>query len=119
MELAFDHQALLQGSPFSASRAAHMLPPLTGYGPATSTLDWAGLKARFLAAHALRREMAAERLATPPGGSFAVAGGQVLEWQRKSSPVVNPTGSGNIKGLSGIETSVVGNPPSTIEDCHD
>jgi hypothetical protein len=116
MELGFDHQVLLQGSPFAASRVAEMPSLPTGSGPATSALDWAGLKARFIAVHALRREMVAERAATPPGGSFVVAGGQVLDWQRKSSPVVNPTGSGNIKGLSGIEAFVVGNPPSAIED---
>ena len=105
MDLGFEHQALLQSSPFPASRMAEMLSP-----PAAPTLDWAGLKARFIAAHALRREMVEERAGTPPGGSFTAAGSQVLDWQRKLSPAVNPTGLGNVKGLSGKTTVVVGNP---------
>jgi hypothetical protein len=105
MDLGFDHQTLLQGSPFAPSRAAEMQP-----AHAVPVLDWIGLKARFIAAHALRREMHAAVLATPPGGSFVAAGAQVLDWQRKWSPDVNRTDLANVKGLSGIPTPVAGNP---------
>ncbi|MEO5598947.1 MAG: hypothetical protein ABIQ66_10045 [Novosphingobium sp.] len=105
MDLGFDHQKWLQSPPTSPSRTPEMAPDRT-----VPALDWIGLKARFIAAHALRREMLVAAQATPPGGDFVTAGEQVLDWQRKSSPDVNPTGLGNVKGLTGITTPVAGNP---------
>lgn len=119
MELGFDHHDLL-GTADSAKADARSYP---GEAPAP---EWAGLKARFLAAHGLRRELAEGAQAGSTGGSFTAASADVLASGRKISPGVNPTTLANGKALFGIEAIVDGNPhaedrgptPKTKE-CHD
>lgn len=101
MELGFDHQGLARTRFDDADR------PIA--------LDWAGLRARFAAAHALRAELAAA-LFDAPGGSFVSAGSQVLSDERKSFPDVNPTASANRKAADGIHQEVAATPWQATED---
>ncbi|MEP7221264.1 MAG: hypothetical protein ABI673_01210 [Novosphingobium sp.] len=114
MDLGFDHQEWLQRPPLDA-QAADQRPGALVARP----LDWFSLKARFIAAHALAHELRDVALATPPGGSFVADGAQVLEWQRKMLPDVNPTGLADGKARSGTGSPVVGNPSPITEDYYD
>lgn len=107
MELGFDHHDLL-GSADSAKADAP-----SAWVPAPAP-EWAGLKARFLAAHGLRRAMAEVAnngsSAGSGGGSFTAASAEVLASGREASPAVNPTALANGKALFCIEAFVDGNP---------
>ena len=102
MELGFDHYDLL--GTVDSVRAD--VPSARG---ASTALEWAGLKARFLAAHGLRRELAQGAEACSTGGSFTAASARVLASGRKTSLAVNPTALANVKALLGIEAFVDGN----------
>ena len=71
--------------------------------------DWAGLRARFLALHALRRTMAERIDARGPGGGFAAAAASVLG-DCRSLPAVNLVYSGDRKATSGISRDVAASP---------
>lgn len=89
--------------------------------------DWSGIKARFIAAHALRRELALTCAAEPAGGSFLAESELILAAGRvnavpgtaNSSQRVNPTASANGKPLGAIEDHIVGNPDPTSEEEYD
>lgn len=105
MELGFDHSDLLGGlqSPPAESARANLL-------------DWAGLKARFLAAHALRIELERLNAEEPPGGSFLLAGERVLSLTCSASRGVNPSALGKGKESSAIESDIPGFASPAIEE---
>ena len=72
--------------------------------------DWAGLRARFLAIHALQRTLAITGSDVLPAGSFAHAAEAVLGSCRKGVDAVNPVYWANIKAASLITGPVVGHP---------
>lgn len=72
--------------------------------------EWSGLRARFLALHALRRTLAASAVAALPAGSFILAGEAVLAACRSGGERVNSVYSGNGKGLSPITGLVAASP---------
>ena len=104
MELAFDHQGLNRAAQFDL--AGDLNPGLP---------DWAGIKARFLAAHALRRELAAGG-SLVAGGSFTDESAHVLAAQRESSLPVNLTASANGKTPFAMENQIAGNPCPASEE---
>jgi len=59
--------------------------------------EWAALRARFLAIHALHHTLAANAESLLPGGAFADAGGAVLAACRQRLTGVNLTCSANGK----------------------
>ncbi len=121
MDLAFDHLRM-DSTGFSSSIAA-----TSGDSQRSCLPDWNGLKARFLAAHALRRELERACAIQPAGGSFLIESEPVLAAVRgiaargsfKSSRHVNPTASGNGKPLSAFEDYIVGNPDPASEEVYD
>lgn len=72
--------------------------------------DWAGLRARFLAIHALHRTLATAGPDALPAGSFADAAEAVLGSCRKDVDIVNPVYWANSKAVSLITGPVVGHP---------
>ena len=121
MELVFD-QLRQDLSGFSGSYAA------SGDESRRAGLpDWSGIKARFLAAHALRRELALAWASEPGGGSFLAESEPVLAASRgsaainnaNSSRAINPTASANGKPLGAIEDDIVGNPDPASEEEYD
>lgn len=82
-------------------------------------LDWYAIKARFLAAHALRRELAEAASGAFSGGSFTVSGADALAALREFASAVNLDASGNSKGLSAIDTHVIDTPNSVTEESYD
>lgn len=72
--------------------------------------DWAGLRARFLAIHALRRTLADHAVAPLATGSFLALGESVLTACREA-PGVNPVYSANRKSTWAI-TGPVAVPPN-------
>ena len=72
--------------------------------------DWAELRARFLAIHALRQTDWAHSAQTPPTGSFMLAGQAVLASCRKEGEVVNLVCSGNGKDESLNKGPAVASP---------
>lgn len=121
MDLAFDHLRL-----DSAGFPRRFVAP-TGESQLVGAPDWRSLKARFLAAHALRRELALACAAEPAGGSFRNESAPVLAAGRgsasdvicNSSQAVNPTASANSKPLGAIEDYIVGNPDPASEEVYD
>ena len=101
MELGFDHQTLAR---------ALDAEPQTG-----AALDWAGLRARFVAVHALRRALGNGH-AESPGGSFIAAGSHVLAVNREVFAPVNPNASANRKATLGIELEVAAIAGQGTED---
>lgn len=97
MDLTFDHSALRD---LAGSSSAHV--------DAQATPDWFGIKARFLAAHALRREIALQGSAFAPGGSFTSESAGVLAARRENSTAVNPNASGNGKPLYANAANIAG-----------
>lgn len=79
-------------------------------GPLAGEPDWTGLRARFLAIHALRRTLAATAVAALPAGSFALAGEAVLAECRSGGGSVNPVYSAVGKRLSPIMALVAASP---------
>lgn len=82
-------------------------------------LDWHALKSRFLAAHALRRELAEAANGGFSGGSFTDSGADALAALREFANAVNLTASGNGKGLSAIDAHVIDTPTSVTEENYD
>jgi len=72
--------------------------------------DWAGLRARFLAIHALHRTLADGVDARLPGGAFAQAGEAVLQACRPDGRRVNPLCSANGKVASAMIEAVAASP---------
>lgn len=72
--------------------------------------DWTGLRARFLAIHALRRTLAATAVTALPAGSFVLAGEAVLAECRSGGGGVNPVYSAIGKRLSPIIGLVAASP---------
>lgn len=99
MDFGFDHQDHFGTAPAVSEVAAREPAP-----------SWAGLKARFQAAHAFRSEQAALSGQTAAGGSFLARGAHVLAQKRAGSPVVNPTVLGNCKARYAKDEPVAGNP---------
>ncbi len=83
---------------------------LASYSPVQSdvlaTPDWFGLKARFLAAHALRREIESQGAAATAGGSFTSETAHVLASWRETSRGVNPIASANCKPPHASKTNI-------------
>ena len=77
-------------------------------------LDWAGLKARFTAAHALRRAVA-EAGEHAPGGNFSEDAALFFAASREASTAVNPNDLANGKALDAIDITIVGTTPQ-IDD---
>ncbi|WP_144039876.1 hypothetical protein [Novosphingobium sp. TH158] len=99
--------------------APSSLATTSATAPAEETgraLDWHALKSRFVAAHALRRELAESASA---GGSFILAGSQALASLRESSVAVNLTALANGKGQAGIDADVIGTPTPMTEESYD
>jgi hypothetical protein len=121
MELAFDHLR-----PDSTGFSGRLLAP-EGESHRAGLPDWSGIKARFIAAHALRRELALASAAEPAGGSFiaeselvlAASRANALHNEANSSRHVNPTASANSKPLGAIEDYIVGNPDPASEEEYD
>ena len=98
MEMGFDHGALrVPGD------VGHDLPVQP------ERLDWRGLKARFAAAHALRRALQ-DGAEMQPGGSFSTDAAGILAMNRALLSDVNPNDLANGKEPDGIEANIVGAP---------
>lgn len=87
--------------------------------PRPGPLDWHAIKARFIAAHALRRELADAANGAFSGGSFTDSGADALAALREFASAVNLTASGNGKGLSAIDAHVIDTPNSVTEENYD
>lgn len=72
--------------------------------------DWAGLRARFVAIHALRRTLATGAESLLPYGGFAEAGQAVLHACRADGRRVNPVCSANGKVTAAIMDAVAASP---------
>lgn len=72
--------------------------------------DWDGLRARFLAIHALHRSLAVSGRVAAPAGSFMLAAGAVLRDCRMEPAAVNPVYSGNCKDTPSINGPVAVSP---------
>lgn len=121
MELAFDHLHVdSTGFPSRIAAAA-------AESQRASLPDWSGLRARFLAAHALRRELALACAMQPAGGSFmdesmpvlAAGRGDAAREPFNCSQDVNLTASANGKSLGANDDDVVGNLWPTSEEAYD
>lgn len=104
MEMAFAPSALMANGVTAAQDGA------------ATPLDWHSLKARFVVAHALRRELAGTADSRFAGGSFVVSGAEALAAIRKTSDAVNLTASGNGKSPSAIVPHVTGIPTPMTEE---
>jgi len=71
-------------------------------GLAPARPDWAALRARFAAIHALRRTFESQPGAPTPGGSFLAAGEAVLASARGQHEAVNRLCSGYGKAAGGM-----------------
>jgi hypothetical protein len=71
-------------------------------GAAPRRPDWASLKVRFAALHALRRSIALSAAETLPAGSFLGAAEAVLASARGAGTGVNRLCSGNGKSAAGM-----------------
>jgi hypothetical protein len=89
-------QAGLFGEPWRADGGP------AGPGLAPVHPDWSGIRARFVALHALRRSIESATVAAIPAGSFMAAGRAVLACARGETPAVNPICSGNGKAVAGM-----------------
>ena len=106
MQMGFDFQNGSQGSiPLAPNgRFAGTWMASDNMGPdglAIGCPDWASLRARFVAIHALRRSISAVE-ETVPAGSFVAAGEAVLASARGETNVVNRLCSGNGKAVFGM-----------------
>ena len=87
-------------------------PPAGAYGEApegaeTRGFDWAGLRARFAAAHAVRRELSRESGLPARSGSFAQRSALPLA-VGNSYPDVNRTGLADGKDQAGMSQAIAG-----------
>jgi len=107
MQMGFDFQNGSQGSNplagtgYLAGRWWPGADPVPD-GAAPRRPDWAGLKARFAALHALRRSIALTTAETLPAGSFFGAAEAVLASTRAGGTGVNRLCSGNGKAATGM-----------------
>ena len=104
MDLNFDHSALCDLAGYSPSPVEHRCTP-----------DWPGLKARFVAAHALRREIVLQN-AVAAGGSFTSETAGVLASRRENSQRVNRNASANCKPPHANEANIAGASYPASED---
>jgi len=114
MQMGYDFNAARQAGESTAGPVVPAEPPRAGDGPRVDSLpvrhpDWASLRARFLAIHALRQAVAPVPVASPAGGGFASAGESVLSVCRDNGPV-NPVYWANLKEDSAITRPVVASP---------
>jgi len=107
------------GHDFENERQSAGPPPRIGYPPASlagtagagaAHPEWTALRARYLAAHALRRAIAAAGPALVPAGSFVAAAGAVLVSCRQEPGDVNLVYSGNRKAGLAISHAVAATP---------
>jgi hypothetical protein len=89
-------------------------------GGASPLLDWQGLRARFLASSATRRELGTDRPAAAAGGSFHDDSARILNGYgttptRGLAPV-NPSALGDGKAPDGKTQPVAGNKWPVIEE---
>lgn len=104
MEMGFDHGALRIAGEAGFDSPAE-----------SAKLDWRGLKARFAAAHALRRTLQ-NGFDAQASGSFSADAAGILAMNRRVLSDVNPNDLANGKEPYGIEANIVGVPRPTIED---
>ena len=78
--------------------------------------DWNGIKARFLAAHALRRELLRNPDLLGAGGSFTAAAPGVLAANRQNMSGVNHTALANSKSPSAKRAACAGIPTPAGEE---
>ena len=121
MEMGFDPDDMLNPVRPAWADKGFSAESLAGDShPASAPLlDWSGLRARFLAAHALRRALDLSANADPAGGSFVLAGAQVLEIARQMSTPVNPTVLCNGKAPSFKEGLSPEIPTLATKECDD
>lgn len=107
MQMGFDFQDGSQGSIplteagiFAGPWAPRVSPVPDGLVPGRP--DWAGLRARFAALHALRRAIDSASGALVPAGSFLAAAEAALASARGHGEVVNRLCSGNGKAPGGM-----------------
>jgi hypothetical protein len=107
MQMGFDFQDGSQGSIplaetgiFAGPWAPRARPVPDGLVPGRP--DWAGLKARFAALHALRRTIDSATGALVPAGSFRAAAEATLASARGQGDIVNRLCSGNGKAPGGM-----------------
>lgn len=98
MEMGFDHGALRVPSELGHDSPGQL-----------ERLDWRGLKARFAAAHALRRTLQ-DGVELQIGGSFSTDAAGILAMNRARLSDVNPNDLANGKEPDGIEANIVGAP---------
>jgi hypothetical protein len=94
--------------------------PWQGLAPAPERPDWTGLRARFIATHALRRSLESAVAGAIPAGGFLAAAEAVLASARGEAAVVNRICSGNGKAGAGMIAAL--SPPvprEATEDTHD
>lgn len=89
-------------------------------GASQAPLDWSGLRARFLAGHALRDVLGAPQNRGVSGGSFDAESarrlGAYVVAQEPGLASVNPTALGDGKDQGGKNQPVIGNTwPATEE----
>ena len=72
--------------------------------------DWAALRSRFVALHALRRSLTESATALLPAGGFADTAEAVLAACRADKAGVNPVYLGNGKDNSAMTYPVAGSP---------
>ena len=95
MDLRFDHGAMRELAGFAPPQSDDLASP-----------DWFGLKARFVAAHALRREFESQSAATALGGSFTSETAHVLASRRQTEQAVNLKASAICKAPHANEANI-------------
>ena len=94
--------------------------PWRGLAPGSDQPDWAALRARLTALHALRHSLESALPATLPAGSFIASAEAVLASARGEGDVVNRLCSGNGKaGTTMIAALSPTVPRAATEDTHD
>ena len=98
-------------------------PESWGRGPSggiESRLDWQGLRARFLAGHAMRRAFGTPGRPTVPSGSFDDESARILNGYGVAPPErlppVNSTASGDGNAPGGTNQPVTGKKRPAIEE---
>ena len=114
MQMDYDFETARKGGA-TAGRLGGFAEPLSARGGlAADSLvphpDWAALRARFVALHALRRSFAGAGAARMPAGNFMFAAEAVLASCRNDPLAVNFVCSGNGKDDSATINPVAGSP---------
>lgn len=107
MEMGFSPSSLEAASSGSARNAL------------AQPLDWHALKSRFMAAHALRQELADAANGAFSGGSFIESGADALAALREFAASVNRNASANGKALSANDAHVIDTPTPMTEENYD